>query len=105
MCAGGHPPAAHARGVTRVTVRPDVGIGRRRRPLAGVVPSLFEPLSLGALRSDNRVLMAPLTRMRATVPGNVPNDLMRDYYVQRASAGLLISEGTQVSPEGQGYMD
>ncbi|MDR7255622.1 N-ethylmaleimide reductase [Nocardioides sp. BE266] len=69
------------------------------------MPSLFEPLTLGAVRTDNRVLMAPLTRMRATVPGDVPNELMRDYYVQRASAGLLISEGTQVSPEGKGYMD
>jgi N-ethylmaleimide reductase len=67
--------------------------------------SLFEPLSLGAVRTDNRAFMAPLTRMRATVPGDVPNDLMREYYVQRASAGLLISEGTQVSPEGKGYMD
>ena len=69
------------------------------------MPSLFEPLTLGAVRTDNRVLMAPLTRMRATVPGDVPNSLMRDYYVQRASAGLLISEGTQISPEGKGYMD
>ena len=69
------------------------------------MPSLFEPLSLGAVRADNRVLMAPLTRMRATVPGDVPNDLMREYYVQRAGAGLLISEGTQISPEGKGYMD
>ena len=69
------------------------------------MPSLFEPLSLGAVRTDNRVLMAPLTRMRATVPGDVPNALMGEYYVQRASAGLVISEGTQVSPEGKGYMD
>ena len=67
--------------------------------------TLFEPLTLGAVRTDNRVLMAPLTRMRATAPGDVPNGLMREYYVQRASAGLLISEGTQVSPEGKGYMD
>jgi N-ethylmaleimide reductase len=73
--------------------------------LAAVVPSLFEPLSLGAVRADNRVLMAPLTRMRATAPGDVPNDLMREYYVQRAGAGLLVSEGTQISPEGKGYMD
>lgn len=67
--------------------------------------SLFEPLTLGAVRTQNRAFMAPLTRMRATVPGDVPNDLMREYYVQRASAGLLISEGTQISPEGKGYMD
>ena len=69
------------------------------------MPSLFEPLDLGAVRAANRVLMAPLTRMRATAPGDVPNDLMREYYVQRASAGLIVSEGTQVSPEGKGYMD
>lgn len=69
------------------------------------VTSLFEPLNLGAVRTPNRVFMAPLTRMRASAPGDVPNDLMRDYYVQRASAGLLISEGTQISPEGKGYMD
>ena len=69
------------------------------------MPSLFEPLTLGAVRTANRAFMAPLTRMRATVPGDVPNELMGEYYVQRASAGLLISEGTQVSPEGKGYMD
>ncbi|WP_297620145.1 N-ethylmaleimide reductase [Nocardioides sp.] len=69
------------------------------------MPSLFEPLTLGAVQTANRVLMAPLTRMRATAPGDVPNALMAEYYVQRASAGLLISEGTQVSPEGKGYMD
>jgi N-ethylmaleimide reductase len=69
------------------------------------MPSLFEPLTLGAVRTENRAFMAPLTRMRASVPGDVPNDLMREYYVQRASAGLLISEGTQISPEGKGYMD
>ena len=67
--------------------------------------SLFDPLTLGAVTTPNRVLMAPLTRMRATAPGDVPNALMRDYYVQRASAGLVISEGTQISPEGKGYMD
>ena len=67
--------------------------------------SLFDPVTLGAVRLPNRVLMAPLTRMRASVPGDVPNDLMQEYYVQRASAGLIVSEGTQVSPEGKGYMD
>ena len=67
--------------------------------------SLFKPLTLGAIELPNRVLMAPLTRMRADEPGDVPNDLMRVYYTQRASAGLVISEGTQVSPQGKGYMD
>ena len=67
--------------------------------------SLFKPLTLGAIELPNRVLMAPLTRMRADEPGDVPNDLMRVYYTQRASAGLVISEGTQISPQGKGYMD
>ncbi|MCC2677153.1 MAG: alkene reductase, partial [Ramlibacter sp.] len=67
--------------------------------------TLFTPLAVGPLTLPNRVVMAPLTRMRATPPGDVPNDLMRTYYVQRASAGLLISEATQISPQGKGYMD
>jgi N-ethylmaleimide reductase len=60
---------------------------------------------VGDLKLANRVVMAPLTRMRATVPGDVPNDLMVEYYRQRAGAGLIISEGTQISPIGKGYMD
>lgn len=67
--------------------------------------SLFSPLSLGSTTLPNRVLMAPLTRMRASQPGDVPNPLMADYYRQRASAGLIISEGTQISPQGKGYAD
>ena len=66
-------------GVSRVTLDRCVGTSDGWCLLAGVVPSLFEPLSLGAVRADNRVLMAPLTRMRASVPGDVPNDLMREY--------------------------
>lgn len=66
---------------------------------------LLEPLQVGAHRLRNRILMAPLTRMRAGRPGDVPTDLMRDYYVQRAGAGLVVSEGTQISPQGKGYMD
>lgn len=66
---------------------------------------LHTPLTVGALDLPNRVWMAPLTRMRATAPGDVPNDLMRDYYVQRAGAGMIVSEGTQISSEGKGYMD
>jgi N-ethylmaleimide reductase len=66
---------------------------------------LHSPLTVGALELPHRVLMAPLTRMRATPPGDVPNDLMRDYYVQRAGAGMIVSEATQISPEGKGYMD
>lgn len=67
--------------------------------------SLFEPLTIGDQKLANRVVMAPLTRMRATVPGDVPNDLMVEYYRQRAGAGLIVSEGTQISPIGKGYMD
>src|SRR4051812_45963903 len=65
---------------------------------------LFEPLRTGALDLPNRVLMAPLTRCRAS-EGRVPNDLMREYYVQRAGAGLILSEATSVSPMGVGYPD
>jgi N-ethylmaleimide reductase len=63
---------------------------------------LFTPLALGPLTLPNRVLMAPLTRMRAG-PGNVPTDLARTYYAQRASAGLIIAEATQISQQGQRY--
>lgn len=63
---------------------------------------LLETLSLGAWKLANRVIMAPLTRCRASA-GRVPNAMMRDYYVQRASAGLIISEATSVTPMGVGY--
>jgi 2,4-dienoyl-CoA reductase-like NADH-dependent reductase (Old Yellow Enzyme family) len=64
---------------------------------------LFEPIAIGDLRLPNRILMAPLTRTRAVGEGRVPNALMRDYYVQRASAGLIFSEATSVTPLGVGY--
>jgi N-ethylmaleimide reductase len=64
---------------------------------------LLEPYRLGPLTLPNRLVMAPLTRNRA--PGGVPNELMTTYYAQRASAGLIISEGTQIEPLGQGYQD
>ncbi|MES1945334.1 N-ethylmaleimide reductase [Salinisphaera sp. PC39] len=64
---------------------------------------LFRPARLGALELPHRVLMAPLTRARASQPGDVPNDMNVTYYRQRASAGLIISEATQVSPQGKGY--
>ncbi|HEX8465963.1 MAG TPA: alkene reductase [Abditibacterium sp.] len=69
-----------------------------------MTPTLFTPLRVGALELPNRVIMAPLTRCRASA-GRVPNDLMREYYVQRASAGLILSEATSVSPQGVGYPD
>ena len=65
---------------------------------------LLEPIQIGDLRLPNRIFMAPLTRCRASA-GRVPNALMRDYYVQRASAGLILSEATAVSPMGVGYPD
>jgi N-ethylmaleimide reductase len=63
---------------------------------------LFSPLRLGPLSLPNRVVMAPMTRNRAAA-GNVPAPLSIDYYSQRASAGLIVSEATQVSPQGVGY--
>lgn len=66
--------------------------------------TLFEPTSLGAITLANRIVMAPLTRNRAGA-GFVPGDLTAEYYAQRASAGLIISEATQISQQGQGYQD
>jgi len=63
---------------------------------------LFAPLQLGPLHLPHRVLMAPLTRCRASA-GNVPNELNAEYYHQRASAGLIVAEATSVSPFGYGY--
>ncbi|GGZ39656.1 alkene reductase [Asticcacaulis endophyticus] len=66
--------------------------------------AIFEPYNLGALTLANRIVMAPLTRNRAG-SDFVPGDLAVEYYSQRASAGLLISEATQISQQGQGYQD
>ncbi len=66
------------------------------------MPSLFDPIDLGALRAKNRIAMAPLTRSRA-IAGEVPNPLAAEYYAQRASTGLIVSEATQISQQGQGY--
>ncbi|TCU38129.1 alkene reductase [Rhizobium azibense] len=68
------------------------------------VPTLLEPYDLGALKLSNRIVMAPLTRNRAG-PGLAPGELAAEYYAQRASAGLIISEATQISKQGQGYQD
>ena len=67
------------------------------------MPTLFDPTTLGDIDLPNRVVMAPLTRLRAASPVNVPNRLMAEYYVQRASAGLIITEGVPVSPQAVGY--
>jgi len=64
---------------------------------------LFAPLALGPLTLPNRMVMAPMTRARSTQPGDVPNAMMATYYAQRASAGLIVSEATQISRQGQGY--
>ncbi len=68
------------------------------------MPTLFDPLQLGDLSLPNRIIMAPLTRCRAE-PGRVPGELIVEYYRQRASAGLIISEATAVTPMGVGYPD
>ena len=62
--------------------------------------SLFEPVTLGPLELANRIAMAPMTRARSTQPGNVPNEMMATYYAQRAAAGLIVSEATQISRSG-----
>ncbi|WP_040577235.1 alkene reductase [Methylopila sp. M107] len=65
--------------------------------------AIFEPLKIGALDLPNRIVMAPLTRSRADAKTLAPRQLNADYYAQRASAGLIIAEATQIMPEGQGY--
>lgn len=66
------------------------------------MPTLLDPLTVGEWRLPNRVVLAPLTRTRASA-GRVPNSLMAEYYRQRASAGLMLSEATSVTPMGVGY--
>jgi N-ethylmaleimide reductase len=66
------------------------------------MPSLFDPIQLGAIHAPNRILMSPLTRGRST-DAHVPTPIMIDYYRQRATAGLIISEGTGISQEGLGW--
>ncbi len=73
-------------------------------PHAGPEPAtLFSPYRLGDLELRNRLVMSPMTRSRA-LDGNVPNSLAATYYAQRASAGLILTEATQVSPQGVGYI-
>ena len=68
------------------------------------MPSLFDPLQAGSFRLKNRFVMAPLTRSRAG-ESRLANELMADYYAQRASAGLIVSEATAISAEGYGWKD
>ncbi len=63
---------------------------------------LFCPLRLGQLHLSNRIVMPPMTRSRASQPGDVANAMMATYYAQRAGAGLIIGEGTQIRSHGQG---
>lgn len=65
--------------------------------------SLFQPLTLGRHVLQNRIVLPPLTRSRSSQPGNIANELMATYYKQRAGAGFMITEGTQIEPRGQGY--
>jgi N-ethylmaleimide reductase len=66
------------------------------------MPTLFDPIQVGAIHATNRIAMAPLTRNRADAE-RVPSSLAPTYYAQRAGAGLIVSEATQISPTGQGY--
>ena len=65
--------------------------------------ALFTAKTVGATNAPNRVVMAPMTRSRSEQPGDVPTALMAEYYAQRASAGFIVTEATQISPQGQGY--
>ena len=65
--------------------------------------ALFRPFELGSLSLPNRIVMAPMTRCRTSQPGDRPNRMMAAYYAQRATAGLIVTEATQISPQGQGY--
>lgn len=69
------------------------------------MPHLLDPIQIGELSLPNRVILAPLTRCRAVGGHRVPNDLMREYYVQRASAGMILTEATSVAAMGVGYPD
>ena len=83
--------------IGRATVHPVTGARR--------LADIFEPLALGDLMLPNRIFMAPLTRCRAGGGGRVPNALMAEYYRQRATAGLILTEATSVTHEGVGYPD
>ena len=71
--------------------------------MANTTDPLFRAFRLGPATLPNRVVMAPLTRARAAQPGDVPTEMNARYYAQRAGTGLIISEATQVSPQGKGY--
>ncbi len=68
-----------------------------------VFNNLFSSKNVGNITMPNRVVMAPMTRSRTLQPGDIPTDLMATYYAQRATAGFIVSEATQISPQGKGY--
>ncbi len=72
---------------------------------SNLVATLFQPTRMGDIELANRIVMSPLTRMRAANPGLVPTELHAEYYAQRASAGLIITEGASISPEAVGWAD
>ncbi|MGV8916547.1 MAG: alkene reductase [Pseudomonas sp.] len=65
--------------------------------------TLFTPIAFAGLNAPHRVVMAPMTRARSSQPGDIPNDLNAQYYAQRASAALIVTEASQISPQGKGY--
>jgi N-ethylmaleimide reductase len=91
-----HPPHFHAPIASN-------GDRQQRHAHSFSMPTLFDPLQVGRWSLPNRIVMAPLTRNRA--PQAIPTPLMTEYYVQRASAGLIVTEATAISAEGQGYAD
>ncbi|MBC7453835.1 MAG: alkene reductase [Massilia sp.] len=84
-------------GITTATTTHDAALARN------AASDLFKPMQLGSLQLSNRIVMAPLTRSRAK-EDDIPGDLTAEYYVQRAGAGLIISEATQISQQGKGYI-
>ena len=78
-------------------------MSQSRAAVAAEQSDLFDPIQLGPYRLANRIVMAPLTRSRADDAG-VPGELQATYYAQRASAGLIISEATNISAQGKGYI-
>ncbi len=102
--ARGCNPLTLALDSARIERQPPGNNASIRRLESNEMTTLFDPVRIGALELPNRIFMAPLTRCRAGAE-RVPNALMAEYYKQRASAGLIISEATSVTPMGVGYPD
>jgi N-ethylmaleimide reductase len=94
--------ASHATAF-RATNEAPVGAAVLRDDRDAKSGTLFSPYRLGDIALDNRLVMSPMTRSRA-LDGNVPNPIAATYYAQRSSAGLIVTEATQVSPQGVGYI-